>query len=102
MKSGLPSANPADGRSEPFGGENLKASPDGVEMLSVMGLNVVDPEYVMAVMSSGDARKFIVARLPSLRPGKLRLYDVRMALASPFLTPSVRVHCPNQKSAGYS
>jgi hypothetical protein len=42
--SGLPSAKPAEGRSEPFGGENLKASPDGVGMLSVMGLNVVDPE----------------------------------------------------------
>lgn len=44
-------------------------------------------------MSSGEARKFIVARLPSLRPGKLRLYDVKMALGSPFLTSSVLVHC---------
>lgn len=46
-------------------------------------------------MSSGEARKFMVARLPSLRPGKLRLYEVKMALASPFLVPSVRFHCPN-------
>lgn len=99
MKSGLPSAKPAEGRSEPLGGENLNGSPEGVVMLSVMGLNVVDPEYVMAVMSSGEARKFIVARLPSFRPGKFRLYEVKMALASPFLTPSVRVHWPSLWSA---
>ena len=92
IKSGLPSAKPAEGRSEPLGGANLKGSPDGVGMLSVMGLKVVEPEYVIAVMSSGEARKFIVARLPSLRPGKLRLYDVNMALDSPFLTSSVRFH----------
>jgi hypothetical protein len=44
MKSGLPSAKPADGRSDPLGGENLNGVPDGVGMLSVIGLNVVAPE----------------------------------------------------------
>lgn len=43
-KSGFPVAKPADGRSDPFGGENLNGVPDGVSMLSVMGLNVVAPE----------------------------------------------------------
>lgn len=43
-KSKLPSAKPADGKSEPFGGANLKGSPEGVGMLSVIGLNVVEPE----------------------------------------------------------
>lgn len=50
----------------------------------------------MAVTSSGDARKFMVLRLPSLRPGKLRLYDVKMALFSSLGTSSVRFHCPMQ------
>lgn len=72
-KSGFPSSNPFMGRSVPFGGVNLKGSPEGVRRLSVIGLKVVEPEYDIAVINSGDARKFIVARLPSLRPGKLRL-----------------------------
>lgn len=72
-KAGLPSAKPADGRVEPFGGENLNGFPDGVGRESVMGLKVVEPEYVIAVMSSGEARKFMVERLPSFRPGKFRL-----------------------------
>jgi hypothetical protein len=96
MKSGLPSAKPAEGRSEPFGGVNLKGLPSGVGIESVIGLKVVEPEYDIAVMSSGEARKFIVARLPSLRPGKLRLYEVKIALDSPFFTSSVRFHCPMQ------
>ena len=45
---------------------------------------------------SGEARKLIVEGLPSLRPLKLRLYEEKMALVSPLLTPSVRFHCPIQ------
>ena len=71
--SGLPSAKPAVGRSEPLGGEKRKEVPEGVGMVSVSGLKVVLPAYVRAVTSSGDARKFIVAGFPSLRPRKLRL-----------------------------
>src|ERR1051326_1866170 len=48
-KSGFPSAKPALGRSKPFGGENLNGAPEGVGILSVIGLNVVDPAYDMAV-----------------------------------------------------
>ena len=65
-------------------------------MLSVKGLKVVLPAYAIAVTISGDARKFIVSGLPSLRPRKLRLYDVKIALPSPFVIPSVRFHCPMQ------
>lgn len=43
------------------------------------GLKLRDPENAIAVTSSGEARKFIVFRLPSLRALKLRLKDVRMA-----------------------
>lgn len=48
----------------------------------------------MAVTISGEARKFMVSGLPSFRPRKFRLYEVKMALLSPFSTPSVRLHCP--------
>lgn len=59
--------NPADGRSCPLGGENLNDSPEERGMLSVIGLKESFPENAIAVTMVGDARKFIVRRLPSLR-----------------------------------
>ena len=38
----------------------------------------------------------MVSGLPSLRPRKLRLYEVKMALLSPLEMLSVRFHCPMQ------
>lgn len=43
----------------------------------------------------------MVPRLPSLRPGKFRLYEVKMALASPLAGPSLRFHCPMPMYARY-
>lgn len=44
----------------------------------------------MAVTISGEARKFIVSRLPSFRPLKLRLKEVKIAVARvPHLHASV-------------
>jgi hypothetical protein len=65
-------------------------------MLSVKGLKVVVPANAIAVTISGEARKFIVSGLPSFRPRKFRLYDVKIALLSPFETPSVLCHIPMQ------
>ena len=42
--SGFPSAKPPEGRSNPFGGENLNDDPDGDGIVSVTGLKVVEPE----------------------------------------------------------
>lgn len=53
--------------------------PVGVEIESVTGLKFKDPENAIAVTISGEARKFIVRRLPSFLALKLRLKDVRMA-----------------------
>ena len=63
-------------------------------MESVIGLKESFPEKAIAVTIVGDARKFIVSLLPSLRDLKLRLNDVRIAFSSPFL--SSRLHCPMQ------
>jgi len=89
-----PDEKPSVGSSEPSGGENLKEVPDGVTRVSCVGLKSIRPEYTIAVTNSGDARKFIVSGLPSFLARKLRLNEVRIAFVSPFLTPSVRFHCP--------
>jgi hypothetical protein len=60
-----------DGRSSPDGGENLKDSPVGSISVSVTGLNESFPENAIAVTIVGEAKKFIVSRLPSLRALKL-------------------------------
>ena len=46
--------------------------------VSVSGLNDSLPASASAVTISGLAMKFIVVGWPSMRPGKLRLYDVTM------------------------
>lgn len=91
-KASLPGSKPCEGSSGPEGGENLKGFPEGVGRVSVMGLKDMSPEYIIAVTicvvyergvdqgrvslrnsTSGDARKFIVCELPSLRARKFRL-----------------------------
>lgn len=94
--AGLPSSKPERGSSAPEGGEKRNSAPEGVVRLSVRGLKVVLPAYDIAVTISGDARKFMVSGLPSFRPRKLRLYDEKIALLSPFEIPSVRFHWPMQ------
>ena len=91
-KSGFPTSKPDAGSSAPLGAEKRNSAPDGVVMLSVKGLKLVEPAYDMAVTISGEARKFMVSGLPSFRPRKFRLYEVKIALLSPFETPSVRFH----------
>jgi len=62
-----PTANPAEGRSSPVGGKNLKGSPEGSVSVSIMGLKESFPENAIAVTIVGEAKKFMVKRLPSLR-----------------------------------
>jgi hypothetical protein len=62
-----PGAKPEDGRSCPEGGLNLNDSPEGSFSESVTGLKESFPENAMAVTIVGEARKFIVRPLPSLR-----------------------------------
>ena len=90
-----PGVNPAEGKSWPDGGENLKLSPEGRVSESVIGLKESFPENAIAVTIVGEARKFMVSRFPSLRDLKFlgitldnghfeknqsnRLKEVRMA-----------------------
>ncbi len=76
---------PEGGKRSPEGGENLKGWPEGVGMVSVIGLKLSEPEKAIAVTSSGEARKFMVRKLPSLRALKLRLKEVRMAVVLAWL-----------------
>ena len=62
---------PAVGRSCPDGGEKVKDLPEGKGIESVMGLKESFPENAMAVTTIGEARKFMVKRLPSFRDLKL-------------------------------
>jgi hypothetical protein len=63
--------------------------------LSFVGSKLRVPAIDSAVTSSGDVTNAWVAGLASLRPVKLRLYDVTMVFFSPFLT-SLRSHWPMQ------
>src|SRR5215471_9480431 len=64
-----------------LGGSSLKGLPLASVSVSVSGLNESFPESDMATTISGLAIKFMVVGWPSLRIGKLRLYDVTMVLA---------------------
>lgn len=75
-----PAAKPDGGRSNPTGGVNRNDFPDGKGIESVAGLKDNFPENAMAVTTVGEARKFIVSRLPSFLDLKLRLKLVRMAV----------------------
>ena len=90
-KDKSPGVYPRGGSRSPDGGANLNG-PEGVWIESVTGLKLRSPENAMAVTISGDAKKFIVLRLPSFLALKFRLNDVRIALSSPFF--SSRFHCP--------
>jgi hypothetical protein len=54
----------------------LNGVPEGVGRVSVRGLKDSEPANERAVTMSGEATKAWVAGLASLRPVKLRLYDV--------------------------
>ena len=64
------------------GGSSRNASPSAPVSVSVSGLNDSRPAAANAVTSSGLAMKFIVVGWPSLRRGKLRLYDVTMVFGA--------------------
>ena len=56
----------------------MNDSPEGSFYESVTGLNESFPENAMAVTIVGEARKFIVRLLPSLRDLKLLKQNVRL------------------------
>ena len=60
----------------PDGSENLKGLPSEPDSVSVNGLKRRSPAKAKAVTMSGEATKACVAGFASLRPVKLRLYDV--------------------------
>ena len=75
-----PGVKPVAGSSSAEGGLNLNGCPSAPISVSDKGLKESFPLKDMAVTRSGEARKFIVFILPSLRPLKFRLKDVRMAV----------------------
>ena len=69
--------------------------PSAAVRKSDSGLKSRRPDRTMAVTSSGDVTKACVAGLASLRPVKLRLYEVTIVFFSPFFT-SCLFHWPIQ------
>src|SRR5881409_1955031 len=65
-----------------LGGSSLKGRPLASVSVSVSGLNESLPASDMATTISGLAMKFIVVGWPSLRMGKLRLYDVTIVFGT--------------------
>ena len=58
---------------------NLKGLPSAPMRESVSGLKLRSPAKAIAVTMSGEATKACVAGFASLRPVKLRLYEVMTA-----------------------
>lgn len=112
----LPGSNPLVGNSSANGASNLNSFPSALLSLSVSGLKSRRPAIDNAVTISGLEKpikisvsiikiitakvnqidrylvtKQCVAGLASLRPVKLRLYEVTMVFLSPFLI-SLRSH----------
>lgn len=54
----------------------MNGAPEGRVMESVTGLKESFPENAMAVTTVGDARKFMVLRLPSLRDLKFLMNEL--------------------------
>ena len=77
------------------GGSSLNGLPSAPVSVSVSGLNESRPASASAVTISGLAMKFIVVAWPSLRRGKLRLYEVTIVLGTP-AAACARRHCPMQ------
>ena len=76
-----------------FGGSRRNDLPAASVTLSVSGLNDSRPASAIAVTISGLAMKFIVVGWPSLRRGKLRLYEVTIVFgAAP--SAAARRHWP--------
>lgn len=57
----------------------MKGLPSESRRESFVGSKESFPENAIAVTISGEARKFMVSRLPSLRALKFRLKEVRIA-----------------------
>lgn len=70
-----------------------RKGPEGVSRVSVVGLKLRSPEKAMAVTISGEARKFMVRRLPSLRALKLRLNEVRIAAGLVGCSVALKIPC---------
>ena len=54
----------------------MKSLPNGVTMISVIGLNSMEPANVIAVVNSGLVRKFMVPGLPSFRALCVNLAEI--------------------------
>src|SRR5262245_59622681 len=81
--TGRPRSKFFDGTSgAAFGGVSLKGLPSAPVRVSVIGLNESRPARAHAVTISGLPMKFIVVGWPSLRRGKLRLYEVTIVLGT--------------------
>src|SRR6266511_3099538 len=71
-----PGSYPRGGSSKPLGASNLNFLPSGVGRESVSGLKEREPPKARAVTISGEVTNAWVPGLASLRPVKLRLYEV--------------------------
>src|SRR5262249_28902115 len=78
-----------------LGGSSLNGLASAPASVSVSGLNDSLPDKAKAVTSSVLPMKFIVVGCPSLRLGKLRLYEVTMVLGIPTISLALR-HWPMQ------
>src|SRR5262249_4884284 len=87
-KPDAPGSKPRLGSSSPEGATSLNGSPAAPTTVSVAGSKSSRPASASATTVSGEVTNANVDFKPSLRWGKLRLYDVTMVLAEPSCTSS--------------
>src|SRR5690606_17105117 len=90
-----PGSYPADGRISPAGGSSITSVPSGAVSVSVVGSKSSRPARAIAITVSGEVTKASVLEDPSLRLGKLRLYEFTIVFGCPVID-SGRDHWPMQ------
>ena len=88
-----PGSYPASGRISPTGGSSLTSVPSGAVIVSVVGSKSSRPARAIAITVSGEVTNDNVFDEPSLRFGKLRLYELTIVFGWPVID-SGRDHCP--------
>ena len=93
MNVSSPGSYPRSGSTSPTGGSSVTSVPSGAVSVSVVGSKSSRPASASAITVSGDVTKLSVLAEPSLRLGKLRLYELTIVLGRPVML-SGRDHWP--------
>ena len=85
MNVSTPGSYPFSGSTSPTGGSNRTSEPSAAVSVSVVGSKSSRPDRASPITVSGDVTKLSVFADPSLRFGKLRLYELTIVFGCPVM-----------------